>query len=136
MYANVTNNTNKNKITYPELSHLVTGMCFTVQNDEGGFAREKQYCDALERKLQESRVPYQREFSIAGIGNTTDFLIDDKIVLETKAKRFVTKEDYFQIRHYLQVTELKLGFLVNFRNKYIKPVRVVRIDTASRSKFA
>ena len=36
----------------------------------------------------------------------------------------------------LQETQLKLGILVNFRNKYIKPVRIVRIDTFNKAKFS
>jgi hypothetical protein len=44
-------------------------------------------------------------------------------------KRILTKEDYYQLQRYLQESRAKLGLLVNFRNKYIKPKRVVRIDT-------
>lgn len=43
--------------------------------------------------------------------------------------------DYEQTQRYLQITGLKLGFLVNFRDKYLKPSRVVRIDTDSGNKY-
>ena len=135
MRANDTNYTNKEKVIHPELSYRVTGICFAVQNNEGRFAREKQYCDALEKELVESKIAYERELIVGGTGNTIDFLIDNKIILEAKAKRFITKEDYFQLQRYLQATKMKLGLVVNFRSKYIKPVRVVRIDTDSRHKF-
>jgi hypothetical protein len=44
-----------------------------------------------------------------------------------KTKRFLTKEDYFQTQRYLQESQLLLGILVNFRNKYIKPSRVLKV---------
>ena len=58
------------------------------------------------------------------------------MVLELKAKKVITKDDYYQIQRYLQMLNIKLGLLVNFRNRYLKPIRVVRIDTDARSKFA
>ncbi len=133
MHANDTNNTNK--LIYPELSYIVTGICFSAQNDIGRYSREKQYGDIIEEKLKEIKLPYKRELSVKGDGNVLDFLIDEKIILEIKAKRMVTKEDYFQTQRYLQNLNIKLGLLVNFRDKFIKPIRIVRIDTISKNKF-
>jgi len=126
MSANDTNNTNK--IIHPELSYLVTGVCFSVHNELGRYAREKQYGDAIEQKLDESRIPYKREVRIGDSGDIVDFVIDDKILIELKAVRFLLKEYYFQIQRYLQTSRLRLGLLINFRNRYLKPVRIVRID--------
>ena len=126
MSANDTNNTNK--IIHPELSYLVTGVCFSVHNELGRYAREKQYGDAIEQKLDESRIPYKREVRIGDSGDIVDFFIDDKILIELKAVRFLLKEYYFQIQRYLQTSRLRLGLLINFRNRYLKPVRIVRID--------
>ena len=121
MHSNDTNNTNK--LIYPELSYTVTGICFSTQNDLGRYAREKQYGDLIEEKLKEIKLPYNRELVIGGTGNIIDFLIDNKLILEIKAKRMITKEDYFQIQRYLQISNIQLGLLVNFRDKYIKPIR-------------
>jgi len=124
-----TNDTNiTNKLIYPKLSYTVVGICFTVHNELGNFAKEKQYNNLIEKQLIESRIPYKRELNIGDSGNIIDFLIDEKIILEIKAKRIITKNDYFQIQRYLQESQIKLGILINFRDKYIKPHRVVRID--------
>ena len=131
-----TNNTNTNKkLIYPELSYLLTGICFDVHNKLGRYAREKQYCDFIETKLKELKISFKREYAVKDTGNRVDFLIDDKIILEIKAKRFILREDYYQLQRYLQILNIKLGLLINFRNRYLKPLRVVRIDTDIRDKF-
>ena len=136
-YTNIRSSTGirVNKLIYPELSYTIVGVCFDVHNELGRFAREKQYCDALDHKLQDLKIPYKREFHVNKTGNIVDFIIDDKLILELKAKRVITKDDYYQIQRYLQILNTKLGLLVNFRNRYLKAIRIVRIDTDARSKF-
>lgn len=132
----LTNNTNKNgKLIYPELSYLLTGVCFDAHNQLGRFCREKQYADLIERRLTELKIPLKREYRQTDSGNILDFLIDDKIVLEIKAKRMILKGDYYQLQRYLQSTQNKLGLLVNFGCRYLKPLRVIRIDTDIRFRF-
>lgn len=132
MNANQQINTNKkrvDKIIYPELSYTITGILFSVHNELGQYAREKQYGDLIEKKFDEIKIPYKRELAISNTGNILDFMVEDKIILELKNARILTKEHYRQIQNYLQQTQMKLGLLVNFRNKYLKPVRIIRIDS-------
>lgn len=124
-----TNKTIDEKVLHPELSYIITGILFAVHNELGQYAREKQYGDLIEVKLKEAKILYKRELSIANSGNILDFVVDNKIVLELKSARILTKEDYRQTQNYLQQTNIKLGILVNFRPKYLKPVRIIRIDS-------
>ena len=116
------------KVIYPELSYKITGILFEVKKELGEYAREKQYGDLIAKKLEENKLPYQREVSIGDSNNILDFIVDNKIVIELKASRFITKDNYRQIQNYLQQSQLKLGILANFREKFLKPIRVIRID--------
>ena len=64
-------------------------------------------------------------------GNIVDFLIDNKILVDFKAKIFLNKEDYYQMQRYLESSNLKLGLLVNFRNNYLKPKRIINFKNHS-----
>ncbi len=123
------------KVIYPELSYTLTGICYDIHNELGRYSREIQYGNLLEDKLKEKGIIYQREVRIDKSGNVMDFIIDNKIIIELKVKQTITKEDYFQIQRYLQVADMKLGLLINFRDKYLKPKRIVRIETEISNKF-
>ncbi len=116
------------KVLYSELSYIITGILFATHNELGRYAREKQYGDIIELKLKEAKIPHRREAPIADSGNILDFIIDNKIVLELKSVRIITRDNYRQIQNYLQQTQLKLGLLVNFRSEFLKPLRIIRID--------
>lgn len=136
MATNDTNSTNrKGELIYPELSFVLTGICFAVHNTLGPFSREKQYGDLFEEKLQERKLPYQRELRIGDSGNTLDFVVENKLALEFKAKRMFVKDDYYQVQRYLQESGFRLCLLVNFRDRQIKPIRVVRIDRFKRGSL-
>ena len=116
------------KVIFPELSYTITGILFSVHNELGQYAREKQYGDLLGKYLKEINMPYKRELQIGGTGNVLDFVLDDKIVLELKATRTLVNEHFRQIQNYLQQGDYKLGLLINFRQRFLRPARVVKID--------
>ncbi len=120
------------KVIYPELSYKITGVLYKVHNELGRFCNEKQYGDFIEKLLKEDDIKYEREkilpesFEGEHKGrNKLDFIIDNKIILELKAKRVLPREDYYQIKRYLEALNLKLAMLVNFRDKYLKPKRIL-----------
>ena len=121
----------KSKIVYPELSYVITGLLFKTHNDLGRFCRERQYADALEALFRDAKLLYEREKVITlphveSATNRVDFAVDGKVLIELKAKSIVLKEDYYQMNRYLEAGKYKLGMIVNFRNRYLKPIRVIR----------
>lgn len=131
MHTNVTNIETTRTILHKNLSYILTGLCFKVHNELGRFCKERQYGEALEQLLKMSDIAFQKEVEIktlnnnSPLGNKADFIIDNLIILELKAKRFVTKEDYYQIQRYLEGANLQLGLIINFRSEYLKPKRII-----------
>jgi len=130
MHANDTN-----KIIHKELSYIINGILFKVHNKLGRFCREKQYGDLFESLLKEFQLVYEREKELPvdkienQFTNKVDFVINSEILIDLKAKSIVTKEDYYQMNRYLEASSMKLGLIVNFRNKYLKPIRVIRSNS-------
>lgn len=122
---------NKN-IYYPELSYEITGLFFKIHNELGRFKSERQYCDLFEKLLKENNHKHIREMELKKVynfinekGNIPDFIVEERIVVDFKSKKFITKEDYFQMIRYLEVANMPLGMIVNFRSTYLKPKRVI-----------
>lgn len=126
------------KVIYPELSYQLTGILFEVHNILGRFCNEKQYGDAIENYLKKNKISYEREYVLPPSfeselegRNKLDFIVEGKIVLEIKAKRIIEKSDYYQTVRYLKAVNKKLGLLVNFRDKLIKPRRILNSSSNS-----
>lgn len=122
----------KQTLIYKELSYQLTGILFDVHNELGRYGNEQQYGDALEEKFKNLSIPYQLEWILPPSfqneksgRNKVDFIIDNKIILELKAKRILERPDYYQLKRYLVAYDKKLGMLANFREKYLKPRRIL-----------
>ena len=122
----------KDKLLFPELSYRICGLLFEVQNSLGRYYNEQQYGDLLASLLKKSNLRYEREknipISFEGEKegrNKIDFCVEDSIILELKAKRMLFKEDYYQLKRYLVAFKMELGLLVNFRDKYLRPKRIL-----------
>ena len=105
---------NEGKLIYKDLSYKICGFLFYIHNKLGRFSKEKNYADALEIVLKEHKLPFTKEAVIAADILSkklnlyrTDFVIENKVLLELKAKTTVTKDDYFQVLKYLKSKNLK-----------------------------
>ncbi len=120
------------KVIYKELSYQITGLLFKTHQELGRYRNERQYADYFEKLLKQVGMKYIREYRFEdyqyGQGKVRcvcDFIIDDKIILEFKAKNFITKEDYYQTKRYLITLNLELAIIVNFRQVRLSPKRVL-----------
>lgn len=124
-------------LIYPELSYKIIGILFSVYNELGNRYQEKYYQRAIEIKFRKEKIPYNREIKVDLLfdGETIghyylDLLVDKKIVLELKAKPSFTKNDYKQVKAYLQATNLRLGILVNFYGESLIYKRILNPSSA------
>ena len=130
------------KIVEKQLCYDITGLCFKVHKELGRFCREIQYGNKLEEMLRTDKWEYLREYEIKNLapdsprGNKADFVLKFKVLVDLKAKNFITKEDYFQMQRYLQASGLEVGLIVNFRESHLKPKRVLNTKLYSENSDA
>jgi len=120
------------KVIYKKLSYKLNGLLFETHKILGRYRNEKQYSDFFEQLLKREKIKYKREYKFEdhqyGQGKARcicDYIIEDKIILEFKAKDHITKEDYYQVKRYLITLNLQLAIMVNFRQHRVVPKRIL-----------
>ena len=108
-------------LKHEDITGAALAACFDVHNELGGGFLESVYGNALAIALEEREVHFRREapLSVLFRGETvgkfvTDFLLEDKVVLETKAVKALIPEHQAQVINYLKATGVHVGLLVNF----------------------
>jgi GxxExxY protein len=95
------------KLIYPKLSYTIVGILYKVHSNLGGNYQEKYYQRAVAIELKELGLSFTREIAVElsyqdeKVGRyLLDFLIEDKIILELKAKPLITHEDFRRVKAY------------------------------------
>jgi len=103
------------------LTHSVIGAFFDVYNTLGFGFLEHIYVMALERELiaREHRVAREVAVRVLYKGHELaeqrlDMIVDDKLVVETKATHELHKSANRQVYNYLRSTNLEIGLLLHF----------------------
>lgn len=119
-------------IIYRELSYKVQGVVYEVQKELGGNYQEKYYQRAIEQLFKRHSIGFRRELPVDILINGEkigrhflDFLIEDRIILETKQGRKPTLADVKQVLMYLKSTGKKLGIIASFHAGGVTIKRVV-----------
>ena len=121
------------KILYKEESYQIIGKCMEVHNNLGPGFLEIVYKDALEFEFRNANIPYEREkkYVVNYKGKVlphkffADFVVFDKIILETKGISSIPEEHIAQTINYLKVSGNKLGLIVNFGELSLNYKRIV-----------
>jgi GxxExxY protein len=122
-----------NTLIYKQKSYGIIGAYMEVHIELGKGFSEIVYGDALEIELKNAKINYQREvkFNITYKGKllphyyVSDFILDNKIVLEIKAIESLTKSHVKQTLNYLAASKIKLGLLVNFGEDSLTNKRIL-----------
>ncbi|MBI3459228.1 GxxExxY protein [Candidatus Azambacteria bacterium] len=113
---------NNEKILYKELSYKLQGLFYGIRNDLGSGHKESIYQKALEKELSAIGIVFQREPAVKIYSGKNeylglyrpDFIIENKIIIELKATRFITRQESARVYDYLRNSEYELAYLVNF----------------------
>lgn len=125
-------NIKNQELIFPELSYKVIGASFKVFNELGWGLSEKDYQRALEKEFKEIKLNFKKEIYIPLKYKTenisryfTDFIINDKILLELKVVPKLGYTHTKQLLTYLKIANIKLGILIYFTKEGIKYRRVL-----------
>ena len=115
-----------------KLTRKIIGIAFEIYNQVGAGYPEKVYQNAFEIKLNDANLKYSKEnyckIELEGKrigGFRLDFLVENKVIIETKARDEVYKKDISQILTYLKVKNIKVGLLILFAKSGVKIKRYV-----------
>ncbi len=130
---------NGEQLLYKKESYIIRGACFDLYKKFGGAFKEIIINKALVSELKHKRlnIENQKRIDIIHRGEKIgtyipDIIVNEKILIELKAKPFITKEDDKQFWRYLKASDYKLGFLINFGSKKLEIKR--RIYDRAREK--
>jgi GxxExxY protein len=121
-------NTDKHRL----ISEKIIGCAFTVSNTLGVGFLEKVYQNALVIELRNEGLNVEKEKAITIYYNKqivgeyyADIIVDEQIIIETKAVQSLNEIHQAQLLNYLKATKLPLGLLINFGTPKIQIKRMI-----------
>jgi GxxExxY protein len=105
-----------------DLADLVRQTAFEIHAFHGHGHLEKVYENALANRLRKAGIQIQQQAPIQVFDQdgellgsyAADLLVQDRLIVELKAVRVLTKEHEAQVLAYLKSSRRKHGMLVNF----------------------
>lgn len=114
------------------LTRKIIGIAFDLFNELGRGYSEKIYQNGLELKFKKAGIEFAREnyCKLEMDGNKighffVDFVVEDKLVVELKARGEIMKKDIAQVLNYLKVKNIKVGLILLFSRNEVKIKRLV-----------
>ncbi len=115
-----------------DITYKINGAVFEVQKELGPGFLEKVYENALMTELKqrgikaECQVPVNVHYKGKIVGEyIADLLVEGQVLIELKTVERLERIHEAQLLNYLKATGLKIGLLVNFRNKKAEIKRMV-----------
>jgi GxxExxY protein len=131
-------NTNNKTIVLPELSFKIMGALFAVHNELGPTLLEKYYQRAVAKEFDTQGIQYKQEVPITLIYKgkyVLDFIVENQVIIETKAQGGYKPSFFKQTLAYLKETNLPLAILVNFRSPRLLYRRIINNSGYIRESF-
>ena len=125
-------NADERRFKTNEVTERIIGAAYRVSNGLGCGFLEKIYENALAHELRKSRlrVDQQRGISVMYDGvvvgeYVADLLVEDQVIVETKACKSLDDVHAAQCLNYLKATGLKASLLLNFGTPKVQVKRIV-----------
>ena len=128
---------------YPkkEVTEKIIKAAFTVHNRLGSGFVEKVYENALAKELtlMGHVVEQQKQLHVLYGGEPigdfiVDLLVDQTVIVELKAVRMLEKIFEDKLLHYLKVSNLPVGLLLNFGSSSVQIKRKVYSNSYNKSE--
>ncbi len=122
---------------FPEehLTYKIIGILYEVHNKLGNLLQEKYYQRGISQTLSREKIDFEQEKPVdIKLDNTKigqyklDFVIQNKIVLETKTTNISLNIYHHQILSYMNQLQIRIGLLANFRNPKLQLKRLILPD--------
>ena len=115
---------NLNNYKYSDLTDKIIKEVYYIFNRLGSGFLEKVYEKALMHRLSiiGLKAEFQKPINVKMDGVLVgeyfaDIIVENKIIIELKAKNMLVKIDEVQLVNYLKATEIEVGLLINFGEK-------------------
>lgn len=111
-------------LKHSDITEVIIKCFYTVYNKLGYSFLEKVYENSLLIKLKKAGLKCSPQYPIAvyyadsKVGQYfADIMVEEKIIVETKAAEALCEEHELQLISYLKATNIEVGLLLNFGKK-------------------
>jgi GxxExxY protein len=111
-----------------EITKAIIGACIEVHRELGPGLIESPYEDAVCHELHLRGIRWERQKQVPllykgvrlGKPLILDLLVEDKVIVDLKAKEIVTGLDKTRLRTYLRLSKLGVGLIINFNVELLR----------------
>jgi len=115
-------------MTENDIGYKIRGAIFKVYNELGPGLLESAYENALLIELLEMGLSAETQVPVCvkyrnielGAAYRLDLLVENKVLVELKSVEKLTEVHHKQVLTYLRLSNIKLGYLVNFNTDNIQ----------------
>lgn len=117
---------------YRELTERVIQCSYQVHNELGAGFLEKVYQNALAVQMREADISFKQEHPLSVfyrnqlVGEyVSDFVIEDKVIVELKAVSELSPAHEVQLVNYLKAIGLRVRLVINFGKSVVVKRRIL-----------
>ena len=114
----------KTDYKFSDITEKIIGAAYKVYNTLGHGFLEKVYENALVYEMEKENLEVKQQESIKVsydgkvVGDyVADFIVNDRVVVEVKAAKRISRSNEAQLLNYLKATKIDIGLLINFGDR-------------------